>query len=812
MRFKDWLDELRHDFVFATRQMGKAPTWTLIVVSILAVGIAANAVVFSVVNAVILRPLPYPEPGRLVRVWETTPQGDRFSVSAPNFIDWRQMNRSFTDMAAISFPFPMLTLLDGGEPESLGGLPCTDSMFSVLGVPPLLGRTFSAEETRFGNEARVLVLSYGLWQRRFASDPAVIGRILNLSGEDWTVIGVMPEGYEFLGDQDVAIPFAPDPNFVRGDRRIETFARLKPGVSLEQAYADMSAVAKILGEEYPDANKGYGITMLTFPEWIIGPRVRQIALVLQIAVALMLLLACANVSNLLIARATTRQKELGLRAALGAGQSRIVRQLLTESVFLALLGTAAGLVLAYWAIPILRSLSPDALPRLDETTIDTNVVIFTVAISLFAGVLSGIAPALQMSRRDLFLTLREGHHIRTGGARRVRDALVVFELALALMLLIGAGLLVASFRQLNTIDPGFDPENVLAVSLTLPESQYPEISPEAAQFYQQVLENIETAPGVDSAGITMVNPFRGPRPANQVAPEGTIDDSEFVPVQWRSVTGGFFRALRIPLLQGRSFDERDRAGATGTQMTEAACIVSARLAERLWPNEDPIGKRLHWNRPQGLIAEVVGVVGDIRDTRLEAEPPPMFYFFHGQIPWPHMTFVVKTEGDPSTVSAAVRQAIWDVDKNLPAPAVGSLEQNISGAVADSRLNTQLLSFFAAIALLVATMGIYGIISYSVERRSHEIGVRMAMGAAPRHTVRLILRHAVLLIASGTVLGALGAFGFTRFLQSLLYETSPTHGATFVTLVLVLAVVCFVASYFPASRAAKVDPVITLRTE
>jgi putative ABC transport system permease protein len=310
----------------------------------------------------------------------------------------------------------------------------------------------------------------------------------------------------------------------------------------------------------------------------------------------------------------------------------------------------------------------------------------------------------------------------------------------------------------------------------------------------------------------MVNPFRGPRPANQVAPEGAIDDSEFVPVQWRSVTAGFFRTLQIPLLKGRLFDETDRVGGSGTQRTEVVAIISAGLAQRLWPDEDPIDKRLHWNQLQGLVVTVVGVVGDIRDTRLEAEPPPMFYFFHGQVPWPHMTFVVKTEGDPATVSAAVRQAIWDVDKTLPAPTMGNLEQNLSDAVAGSRLNTQLLSLFAAIALLVASMGIYGIISYSVERRSHEIGVRIAMGAGPRHMVHLILRHAALLIASGTALGALGAFGVTRFLRSLLYETSPTHGATFVTVVLVLAGVSFVASYFPASRAARVDPVVTLRME
>jgi putative ABC transport system permease protein len=371
---------------------------------------------------------------------------------------------------------------------------------------------------------------------------------------------------------------------------------------------------------------------------------------------------------------------------------------------------------------------------------------------------------------------------------------------------------VASFRQLNTIDPGFDSRNVLTASLTLPDDRYPELSLEAARFYQHVVAIVETAPGVDSAGITMVNPFRGPRPMNQVAPEGAIDDSEFVPVGWRTVTSGFFHALRIPLLKGRLFDETDRAEGAGTERSEAVAVISAALAERLWPGGDPIGKRLHWSRLQGLVVTVVGVVGDIRDTRLEAEPAPIFYFYHPQISWPHMTLVVRSLADTETVSATVRQAVWDIDGNLPAPTMGSLEQNLSDAMAGSRLNTQLMSLFAAIALLVASLGLYGIISYSVERRSHEIGVRLAMGAGPRSMVRLILKHAAILIVLGTVLGSLGALGFARFLESLLYETSPTHGGTFLAVVLVLTGVSLVASYLPARRAAQVDPVTTLRME
>ena len=812
MRWRDWLEEMGQDFVFALRLIQHSTTWALLVVLTLGIGIAANSVVFSVVDAVVLAPLPFPEPDQLVRMWETTPEGERFSTSDPNYLDFREHNDTFTDLAAISFPFPELTLTGDGEPERFTGMACTGSLFTVIGTRPLLGRTFSPEEDAPGSEARVFVMSHGLWKRRFGSDPDIVGQTFNLNGENWTAIGVMPADFEFMLPRDLWVPFAADPNYNRGDHRREMFGRLAPGVSLEQAQADLGTIAKQLGQEYPESNKGWRVEIATFPEWIIGPQVRQAALVLQIAVGLMLLLACANVSNLLIAQATTRQREIGLRAALGAGRLRILRQLLAESVLFSFLGAAAGLLLAYWAIPVVRTWNPDALPRIDEISLNTSVLVFTVLASLAAGILSGLAPALQVTRGNLFDSLREGHQDTSAGARRLRDILVVGEVAVAVMLLIGAGLLINSFRQLTEVDIGFNPENVLTASFSLPANRYPEMSPEASAFYRNVRENIEAVPGVRSVGATMIDPFRGPNPSNEVAPEGVQNLGDFVPVKWRSVTLDYFQTLGIPLIRGRVFEERDRLDPATPEDREFVAVISSSLARKLWPDGDPIGERLQWSRPGGLVVEVIGVVGDIKDLNIEAEPPPMYYFFHGQVAWPHMTFVIKTEIAPEMMTSAVRQAIWDVDKTLPVPTTAPLEQNLAEAIAGPRFNTQLLSLFAAIALLVAAMGIYGIISYSVTRRRREIGVRMAMGARPGNMVQLILRHALILITVGTGFGALGAFGLTRFLRSLLYETSPTHVATFVAVALVLAVVGVAASFIPAARAAKVDPVTALRME
>jgi predicted permease len=647
-------------------------------------------------------------------------------------------------------------------------------------------------------------LSHGLWERRFGKDPSVVGRTLDLDEESWTVIGIMPQGFDFPTDPDVWIPLAPNPASERGDHRLEAFGRLETGVTLEQAQADMSAVAAQLERQFPDTNRDRGIELLTFPEWIIGPEVKAVSLILISAVGLVLLLACANVSNLLIAKATARQREIGLRAALGAGRFRIMRQLLTESMLLSLLGAGAGLALAYWAVPVIQIWVPQVLPRINEVSVDANVLLFALLVSLATGIVSGMAPALQSTRSNLQEALKEGHQSSTAGPRRLRDSLVIGELALALILLIAAGLLFESFRQLQKVDPGFEPENVMAVEIALPENRYPELTPRVAVFYREVLERIDAIPGVSSAGATMVNPFKGLRPSNRVGTETEQDPNEFVPTQFRVVTPGFFRTMGIPLLRGRVFDDADRS--------QKVAMISETLAARLWPNENPIGKRIQWERPGGRMVSVVGVVGDIKDAALESEPPPLLYYSHDQLPWPGMTLVVKTVAGSPGVTAALREAIWAVDQGIPLPEIGPLEGNLAEVVAGPRFNMQLLGLFAALALAMASMGIYGVISYSVSRRRREIGVRVALGAQPKSMVILLLRHGLRLIIIGVSLGALGAFGLTRFLASLLYETPPTHPATFVATALILVTVGAMASTIPARRAAEVDPAEALRNE
>jgi len=801
VRILEWLDELRQDLVFAWRQMRRSPAMTSLIVGMLGLGIGANTAVFSVVNAVMLRPLPFSEPERLVRLWESTPQGDRFSVSAPNFLDFRRENRTLAALGALSFPPRQFTLVGEGEPIHFQGVECTASVFDVLGTRTRLGRVFAPDEDRPGSPSQVMIISEGLWRSRFGSDPDIAGRTLDLNDEKWTVVGVADVRLSLLDGLDAWVPFAPDPEFPRGDHRLEVIGRLAEGVSLQQARADLSRVAVQLGETYPDSNRGWDVELLSFPEWLVGPRVRQLTLVPMLAVGLMLLLACANVSNLLVARAAARSREVGMRAALGAGRFRIIRQLLTESLAVSLLGAAAGLFLAYWTVPVICRLYPEALPRLDEATLDATVLVFTIVVSMAAGVVSGLAPAVQISRGNLFRVLKEGYSGPGARGRRLLNGLVVAEVALAMVLLVGAGLLANSFRRLSAVDLGFDPTHVLAAPLTLPENRYAQLTPETARFYRSVLERIEAIPGVEAAGASIVNPLRGPRPANAVGREQARERSEFLPIQWRTVTPSYFRAMGIPVLKGRTFDDTDRAASEG-EVLEPVAVISAKLARRLWPEGEPVGERLQWNQPGGTVVRVIGVVGDANDVVLEPEAPPMFYFSHEQLAWPHMTLLVR----------AVRRAITEVDPLAPVPALYPLERSVAAALAGPRLNSQLSSGFAFLALVMACFGLYGVISYTVSRRTREMGVRVALGASASGLIALVLRHGVLLVATGMVVGAAGAFVLTRFLGSILYETQPTELTTFLGMGLLLSVVGVLASCVPAFRAARIDPVEALRAE
>jgi len=803
-----WIErwtELRQDLVHASRQMRKAPLFTLIAILTLALGIGATTTIFSVVDAVVLRPLPYPEPDRLMRLWETNPQTDDFSVSDPNFLDWRHANRSFTDMAAIRSA--SLTLVGDGEPVRLNAAAVTASLFPLLGVQPALGRAFLPEEDRPGGASQVVVLSHRLWQSRFGADPGIVGRSLRLDGRSFTVLGVLPAGFNFLPWADLWMPLAPDAAADRTDKWLDVVARLKPGVSMTQARADLDGIGRRLAERYPESNRDWGVRIVSFPEWIVGPRVTRTMLVLFAAVGLLLLMACVNVSNLLLARASVRGREMGLRAALGAGRARLIRQLLTESVLLAGCGAVAGLGLAHGAVRLLKAIGPEGVPRLDEIRLDGRVLAFTVAAALLTGLLFGLAPALQASRANLYALLQQGGRTALVAGRRLRDALVVGELALAMVLVTGAGLMIGSFLRLQRVDAGFDPEGVLAVQVELPDREYP---PERRIVaLPEMLARIAALPGVQATGATNAPPFGAFRPNINFTVDGreTQGPEDFLSADWRAVTPGFFRTMGIPLRRGRLFTEADRDGSLET------VVISQALADRLWSGEDPVGRRILWGGTGGHPLTIVGVVGDVRDVDLEAAPRSVLYLPYGQCPWAQMTLLIKTgliksEGSPAGLTDAIRREIRAQDAHLPIPEIRPLGESLAGAVEAPRFRMLLFALFATVALLLAVIGVYGVMSFAVAQRTREIGVRLALGARPWSVVALVLRRGLVLTCAGIALGWAVAFALTRFLASLLYGTAPTDAATFTTVALLLSAVATAAGLFPASRAAAVDPRLT----
>jgi predicted permease len=796
--------ELRQDLGYALRQMWKAPVFTLIAVLTLALGIGAATAIFSVADAVVLRPLPFPEPDRLMRLWETNPQTDSFSVSDPNYLDWRTANRSFSDMAAIRFT--TLSLVGDGEPVRLTAAAATASLFPLLGARPLLGRTFLPDEDRPGGGTQVAVLSHRLWQSRFGADPTVVGRSLQLEGRSYRVIGVMPAGFAFPDWAELWIPLAPGTNADRTDKWLDVIARLKPGVTVEQARADLGAIARRLEELHPDSNRTWGVRIIPFQEWLVGPQITRTVLVLFSAVGLLLLMACVNVSNLLLARATVRGREMGLRAALGAGRARLVRQLLTESVLLAGCGAVAGLGVAHGAVRLLRAFGPADVPRLSEVSLDGRVLAFTLAVALVTGLLFGLAPALQASRTDLHALLQQGGRAALAVGRRLRDALVVGELAMAMLLLIGAGLMIGSFLRLQQAGTGFDPDGVLTVQLELPEAEYPD--ERRSLFFNEALARISGLPGVRAAGATNTAPFGSFSPSIEFVVEGreSRGPEDFLSADWRSVTPGFFRALGIPLLRGRLLTEADRAGAPDV------VVISQTMADRLWPGDDPIGRRILWGGEDGGTLTVVGVVGDIRDLDIAEDARQILFLPYQQIPWPQMTLLIKAAGAPSGLAAAIRREIRGLDGDLPIPEVRPLRQSVSDAVAEPRFRMFLFGVFAAAALGLAVVGVYGVMTFAVAQRTREIGVRLALGAQPWSVVGLVLRRGLLLTLLGIGLGWAGAFALTRFLASLLYGTAPTDAVTFAAVALLLAGVATVAGYLPARRAAAIDPRLAFSAE
>ena len=797
------------DLRYGARMLLKNPGFTLIAVITLALGIGANASIFSVVNAVLLRPLPFKEPERLIMIRETKiPQFPEFSVSPGNFLDWKRRNTIFERLVAINTP--SFNLIGTGDPEQISGMRVTDGFFAMLGAKPELGREFLPEEDQ-PDRNNVVILSHGLWQRRFGGDPKIINQTITLSGRIYTVIGVMPATFSFGGRETALwtpMGFTSDDAQNHGGHFLSAIGQLKPGAKLEQARSEMSAIAGQLAQEYPDANAGWNVKLLPLQEFIVRS-VETALLVLLGAVAFVLLIACANVANLLLARAAGREKEIAIRTALGAGRARIVRQLLTESALLALAGGVAGLLLAKWGTDLLLKLAPQNLPRMSDVSLDGRALAFTAAVTLLTGLIFGLVPALQASKPNLTETMKDaGGRGSTEGGRRqfVRGSLVVLEMASALLLLVGAGLLIKSFWRLQRIDPGFNPNNALTASVTLPSRKYPEENQQSA-FFQQLLEKVRALPGVQAAGASNVVPLGGDYVLGFVIegrpplPPGAGQSTNYY-----AVSADYFKAMGIPLLRGRVFTEQDTRNST------RVAVISESMAKRVFPNEDPIGKRIHVTNGPTVFREIVGIVGDVKHYGLDQDTTLQTYEPYTQQPFSFMTLVVRTAGDPTNLTSAIRNQVLSIDKEQPVSGVRTLEQRVSTSIAQQRFSMLLLGVFAAVAMVLAAVGIYGVLSYAAAQRTHEIGIRMALGARAGNVLKMVIGQGMKLALAGVALGSGAALALTQLMKRLLFGVTAADPMTYVVIALSLTLVALFACWIPARRAAKVDPMVALRVE
>jgi len=815
-----WWDHLCSDVRYALRVMSKDVRLTAIITLTLALGIAANSIIFSAVRAVILRPLPYHEPERLVQLWESGSRagGEADWVSFPTYRDWRAANRVFDEMAA--WRFAPVTLSGGQEPEAVLGLEATDRLFAVLGVQPALGRTFVGGEDRPGRET-VAVISHGLWQRRFGSDRSVAGRRVNIEGRPYTIIGVMPPQFRFPitipGDNfvlpiDVWIPMRTGPDLEdRDSHNFWTIARLKPDVTLHQAQVNMDAIAVNLARQYPNSNKDLGATVTRLQDHLtvdVGPALA----ILLVAVGLVLLLVCTNIAGLLLSRAQSRARELAIRAALGAGPGRLIRQTLTESLLLAAVGTVSGIALAWFGAGLLVKFGPANIPRLSEASVDGHVALFTAALGIAAGLLCGIAPALLAAGVDLHRLLKEAGARATSGRGNVlvRSVLVTGEMALAVVLLTGTGLLIRSFVRVLSADPGFRTANVLSVLISLPSSRYPDPAKHAS-FFEEALRRIRSVPAIEAAAVTDSLPLSGINDQGGISIEGRPEPrlGEDGPQANRPrVSGDYFKTMGIPLLRGRVFDQHDRSDS------RYVAVVSDLAVRMYWPNEDPIGKRVsvEWANGGPVWREIVGIVGSTRHFGLEARQKAEIYVPHTQSPQQFMSLVVRSRGDLSEVAAAIRRELAGLDPELAGMAFRSMDDFISTAHSRRRFQVLLLGSFATLAAILAAIGIYGVMVNTVVRRRREIGLRLALGATQRDVVSMILSRGVLLAGAGIAIGFLAAIALMRFIRGLLFGVSPFDALTFAAVAALLAVIASVSAWAPALAAARVDPAVALREE
>jgi putative ABC transport system permease protein len=801
------METLLKDIRYGVRTLLKTPGFTAAAVIALALGIGANTAIFSVVNAVLLRPLPFQQSDQLVMVWEKRAQlgRERNVVSPPDFNDWRAQNQVFEDMAA--FSGQGFNLGAGTEPERIQGAGVSPSLFSILRVQPRMGRAFQADEDR-PNSNPVVIIGSALWQRSFATDPEIVGKTIKLDEKAYTVVGVMPADFVFPDRRAeiwVPLTLSPEDANNRGGHNLRVVARLKPGVTLQQARTEMDSITAQLEQQYK-VNTGHRANVFSLYDEVVAGA-RPALLVLLGAVAFVLLIACANVANLLFARSSARQKEMAIRTALGASRSRIIRQLLTESVILAITGGTVGVLLALWGLDLLLAIGGDSIPRVKEIKLDSWVLGFSILISLATGLLFGLVPALQASKPDLNETLKEGGRSASGSIRRnrTRGFFVIAEVAICLVLLIGAGLMLRSFARLVNVSPGFNPDNLLSMNLALSGSRYGGAE-QVASFYQRALERLSSLPGVQSAAATSGLPMAGAFGSRYFGIEGRPPQpaGQGFNANVNFTTPGYFQTMNIPLIQGRDFDQRD------VMKAPEVVIINQDMVRRYWPDEDPIGKRLAVGN--GPWRTVVGVVGDVKQAGLDIETRPEMFWPYYQLPLSFSTFVVRTSGDPEGMTSGVRRAMQDIDEALPLYDIKPVNEVISESVAPRRFNMLLLSIFAALALVLAAVGLYGVISYSVSQRTREIGIRMALGANHMSVLRLVVGQGMILALVGVGIGVIASFFLTKFMATLLFGVSATDPLTFVAISVLLIGVSMVASFIPARRAMKVDPMVALRYE